>query len=124
MKLSKVLVSGLVLLALGQTAQAVPGEDLYNDKCAKCHGKTGDGQGRSGRSLKSYEKDEKVMSFLDKAKMSKFTDEQLFDAIKNGGTKGTGVAKENQFSKDMEAYKSFTDAEIKDLISYIKTFAK
>jgi mono/diheme cytochrome c family protein len=113
MYMTKYLVmSLLVLSAFAQTVKADASKDLYDDKCAKCHGADGDGNGRGGRSLKH-----KPTVFKDKAAMEKVTDEELFKSIKQGGE----AVKQ---SKEMEAYPSLTDDQIKGLIAYIKTLAK
>jgi cytochrome c2 len=117
MNLSIVKLAILVIFLFGSFAQAESGKEIYEKKCAKCHGINGDGQGRSGRSLKSYEKDKEAMSFLNKEKMAKFTDDDLTKSIKNGG-EAIGQ------SKDMEGFPGITDAEIKELIAYIKTMGK
>jgi mono/diheme cytochrome c family protein len=98
-------------------AQAEGAKEIYEAKCKKCHGVDGDGKGRSGRSLKVVEKDPKALELNDKAAMAKFTDEDMAKSIKSGGE---AINK----SKEMEAYPNLTDAEIKSLVEYIKTFAK
>ena len=56
--------------------------------------------------------------FTDCARMAKESDDTLFNVIKNGG-------KANGFSGDMQAWNNaFEDAEIKDLVAYIRTFCK
>ena len=108
-------IASIVLTAsmMGSFAHAGDAKEIYEKKCAKCHGADGDGQGRAGRSLKKKD----LLAFKDKAVMAKFTDEELFKAIKDGGD-GTKV------SKEMEAYGSLKDDEIKALVTYIKDMAK
>lgn len=113
MKLSTIASIVLMASMLGSVAHAADAKENYEKKCAKCHGSDGDGKGRAGRGLKKKEN----LAFKDKAVMAKFTDEELFKFTKEGGD-GTKV------SKEMEAYGSYTDAEIKALVEYIKTFAK
>lgn len=83
---------------------------LYNDKCAKCHGETGKGDGKKAKTLKK-----KPMDYTDKAKMAELTDEELIKVTKEG-------------KKPMPAYGSgrnqLTDEQIVDLIAYIRTFSK
>lgn len=73
------------------------GVDIYNAKCKMCHKETGDG---------------KDFKFTDKEAMSKKTDAQLFDGIKKGKDK-------------MPAFEGkLKDEEIKEIVTYIRQFAK
>jgi mono/diheme cytochrome c family protein len=84
-------------------AQA-PGADTYKTKCAMCHGADGLAAIPMGKSLK-------VLSFKAPA-MLKAPDAQFFAATKNG--KGT-----------MKGYDGkLTDAQIKDVVAYIRTLQK
>ena len=55
------------------------GEKIYKLMCAKCHGPTGRGDGRKAADLKT-----KPMDYTDKARMAKFTDDQLRKSIIDG----------------------------------------
>lgn len=91
---------------------------LYESKCAKCHGKDGDGTGKKGRDLKPAPtdfRDPKV--FSEKKKDGLEPDERLFKATKQGGP----AVKQ---SKDMPDYPDLTDDQVKGLVEYIKTFQK
>ena len=112
MKLYAIQASLLLTLILGTLAKAESAKDIYEDRCAKCHGTDGDGNGRGGRSLKT-----KSTAFNDKVVMAKATDEILFKSIKEGGP---AVGQ----SKEMEAFSTLTDPEVKDLITYIRAMAK
>ena len=84
-------------------AQA-PGADTYKAKCAMCHG-------ADGLATSQMAKNMKILSFKDPA-MIKATDAQLFASTKNG--KGT-----------MKGYDGkLTDAQINDLVSFIRTLQK
>ena len=91
---------------------AQAGKALYDEKCAKCHGRTGDGDGRAGRSL-----EHKPTAFNDKALMAKESDDRMSKAIRSGGT---AIGK----SKEMEGFPDLSDQQIADLIAYVKTLAK
>ncbi|MDP3938676.1 MAG: cytochrome c [Deltaproteobacteria bacterium] len=104
-----------LLLAPSMTPSAsaydeVATKALYDDKCAKCHGLTGKGDGKKGKTLKKKPRD-----YTDKAKMAEFTDQELIDQTKEG-------------KKPMPSYGSgknqLSDEQITDLITYIRTFAK
>src|SRR4051812_28836114 len=106
------LVALALTLGLSSVVSAESGKAIYERKCSKCHGTNGDGNGRAGRGL-----DHKSTAFNDAGKMASISDERMFKAIKGGG-----VAV--QESKEMEAYPTLSDAEIKDVIAYLRTFVK
>jgi mono/diheme cytochrome c family protein len=106
------MISGLrsaciVLLAAsiaGPAFAQAPGADTYKAKCAMCHGADGLAASPMAKSLK-------VLSFKDAA-MVKAPDAQFIASTKNGKGK-------------MPAYTGkLTDAQIKDVISYIRTLQK
>ena len=110
------LIACVSLLISGTSSRAADagnvekGKALYDESCAKCHGNTGAGDGRAGREL-----DPKPNPFNDKSKLA--TDEVLFKGTRGGG-KAVGK------SGTMEAFPNLTDAQINDVIAYIKTLAK
>ena len=115
MKRTTVVLAVVLVLAAG----AVPAADLgaakenFTTFCVKCHGTSGKGDGPSGATLKTKPRD-----FTDCDRMAKESDETLFKTIKEGG-------EANGFSKDMAPFKDgFDDAEIHDLVSYVRTFCK
>ena len=87
-------------------ADLAKGKSIYGDKCLKCHGEKGRGDGRKAADL-----EKKPADYTDKAKMAKFTDEDLKKAVKEG-------------KKPMPAFgKKLTDEQIDTVIAYIRTFA-
>jgi len=106
---------GAAFFALAPAARAdeAAAKTNYQTFCAKCHGDTGKGNGSGAAALATKPRD-----FTDCARMAKESDDMLFNVIKNGG-------KANGFSGDMQAWNTaFEDAEIKDLVAYIRTFCK
>jgi mono/diheme cytochrome c family protein len=99
--------AAVILLAIsiaGPVFAQAPGADIYKTKCAMCHG--ADGLATSPGAMKM-----KVLSFKAPA-MLKASDAQFFASTKNG--KGT-----------MKGYDGkLTDAQIKDVVSYIRTLQK
>jgi mono/diheme cytochrome c family protein len=102
------------LLSLASAASVAPafgadlakGKSIYGDKCLKCHGEKGKGDGPKAEDL-----EKKPADYTDKAKMVKFTDEDLKKAVKEG-------------KKPMPAFgKKLTDEQIDAVIAYIRTFA-
>lgn len=82
---------------LAQTSAA----DNYKAKCQMCHGATGAGDTPAGKSMKARP--------LNSPEVVKQSDEELAAIIRNGKNK-------------MPAYKGkLTDAEINDLVKFIRT---
>lgn len=83
-------------------------KQVYNIDCALCHGETGDGKTDVAKGM-----DLTLLDWTDAKSLSGRQDQELFDVIRNGKGKmpseGTGRA---------------TDAEVKNMIIYIRGFAK
>jgi cytochrome c6 len=78
---------------------------LFKAKCAACHGADGSGDTPAGKKLGARD--------LRSDEMQKQTDAQLIDATTNGK------------NKKMPAYKDkLTDAQIKQLVGYIRELGK
>jgi mono/diheme cytochrome c family protein len=98
--LAAILAAATVATAFAQG----PGADTYKTKCAGCHGATG--TGNAGMKVPPFKSPESV----------KATDAALSAAIKNGA--GTGAMK-------MPAYAGkLTDAQIKEVVAFIRTLQK
>lgn len=95
----------LLGMSLTMTAMAQqPGQATYQAKCAMCHGADGTGNTPVGKAMKvnSFKSDDDV----------KATDAALIAVTTNGKGK-------------MPAYSGkLTDAEIKDVVAYIRTLQK
>jgi mono/diheme cytochrome c family protein len=90
------LFSFFLALALPQLASAQSAADTYKAKCAMCHGADGSKSMMGAKPLNGPD-------------VQKMSDADLTDAITNGKGK-------------MPAYKGkLSDAQIKDLVSYIRT---
>jgi mono/diheme cytochrome c family protein len=104
---SRINLAAVILLAASFAAPAFsqgPGADNYKAKCAMCHGADGLAATPMGKNMK-------ILSFKAPA-MVKATDAQLFASTKNGKNK-------------MPAYAGkLTDAQIKDVVAYIRTLQK
>lgn len=98
-------VSIASLLAISTTSFAQDsGADTYKAKCQMCHGADGTGNTPAGKSTKV-----RAFNSPDVVKMS---DDDLIKVTTNGHGK-------------MPAYKGkLTDAQIKDVVAYIKTLQK
>lgn len=100
----KLALLGSMAALMVTTASAQSGADTYKAKCQMCHGADGTGNTPAGKAMKAV-----PFSSPDLVKAS---DADLIAATKNG--KGR-----------MPAYSSrLTDAQIKDVIAYIRTLQK
>ena len=99
------LLAGLGLVATTAQAQDVAnGEKVYKAKCASCHGPDLKGETAAGKATKAGD--------LCSADAKKETDAAWTDAI----VKGKGK---------MPSYdKKLTDAEVKDVIAYMRSLCK
>jgi cytochrome c6 len=105
--ISGIRMAAVVLLAAsiaGPAFAQAPGADTYKAKCAMCHGADGLAATPAGKSMK-------VLSFK-APEMVKASDAQFIAATKNGKGKMPGYAGK------------LTDAQIKDVISHIRTLQK
>jgi mono/diheme cytochrome c family protein len=97
------LVLGLSLLSTTAGAQS-DGAALFKAKCAPCHGPDGKGQTPMGKAVKARD--------LGSEEVQKESDAQLTEIVNNGKGK-------------MPAYKGkLTDAQIKDLVAFVRTLKK
>lgn len=107
--LTVVLVMGSA--ALARAAGGSAAKDNYSSLCASCHGASGRGDGQAGAALPA-----KPTDFTDCAKITKVPDDTLFKATKAGGP-AVGL------TPTMPAEgAALSDAEIKDLVVYIRSF--
>ena len=109
-------LAGAVVLMLGVGWVVVPavaapdlvnGKKVYADKCARCHGVSGKGDGPMAETL-----EKKPIDYTDKTKMGGFTDAQLKQVVLDG-------------KQPMPGYKGkMSDKELEDVVAYIRAFAK
>jgi high-affinity iron transporter len=108
------LVGGLVSREPDAQPKGDPakGEALYKAKCVTCHGAAGAGDGPAGKALK-----DKPSDWSKGEGLKGLSDQQLFDSIKKGG-KAIGK------SPLMIVVPGLSDADIQNVVAYIKTLAK
>ena len=113
-RMTRVVVAAIVLGgAAASAADLNAAKENYTTFCVKCHGASGKGDGPSAATLKTRPRD-----FTDCDRMAKISDDVMFTAIKEGG-EAAGL------SKDMPPWKQgLEDAEIHDLVAYVRTFCK
>lgn len=89
-----------------QAADLANGKKVYADKCARCHGITGKGDGPKAETL-----EKKPADYTDKKKMSELTDAQLKKVALDG-------------KSPMPAYKGkISDKDLEDVVAHIRTLA-
>ncbi len=127
MTLNIILSLALLLPAMpAGAADPAAGEKIHIQRCEKCHGKDGKGDGEEFLKLKEKAKIRgQVMPdpvpWNDAAAMSKWTDDQLFAIIKKGGKE---VGKDELMPPFGRGRRRLSDAEIVDLVGYIRSLAK
>lgn len=97
---------GSVGVSAGQAADLANGKKVYADKCARCHGVSGKGDGPKAETL-----EKKPADYTDKKLMGEMTDVQLKQIALDG-------------KAPMPAFKGkIRDKDLDDVIAYIRTLA-
>jgi mono/diheme cytochrome c family protein len=100
-------VSGLCLMFQLTANAADQGESTYKERCVKCHGVNGDGNGHAELKIKPAD--------LRSEAVQKKSDEELYNAIASG----TGHKEyAHTFSQ-----RGLSSKQIAELVAYIRTFA-
>jgi cytochrome c553 len=83
---------------------------LWKEHCTQCHGEDGRGRTPMGRKLR-------VQDYTDPKVQAKYSDEEMIKVTKEGVKQGARVL--------MKPYEDvLTEAEIKELVAYIRKFKK
>ena len=98
-------------MLLGGVARSAGIPDTWSKNCASCHGPDGTGHTKAGRMAQV-----KDMTSADYQKT--FTDDQAAAQIKGGLTDKTGKERMKAFGD------KFSDADIKDLVAYVRSLQK
>ena len=98
------------LAATALTARAGDAKETFEKQCVKCHGAEGKGDTKMGKKIAAAD-------FTDPKVQEKFTDEQMFKAIKEG-------IKDQEGKIKMKPAENVTDDEIKALIKLVRAFKK
>jgi cytochrome c oxidase cbb3-type subunit 3 len=96
-----------------QGADLDAGKSTFSQKCSKCHGDSGKGDGKVAVKMKL-----KMADYTNKTEMAKLTDEYLKEITLKGG---------KALKKDpkMPAYdQKLTEAEIDNTLAYIRSLGK
>ncbi len=98
------------ILAARAEAPSAETIEIWNKQCVKCHGKEGKGDTKMGKKIKAA-------NFTDPEVQEKFSDEQMFNAIKEG-------VKDKSDRFKMKPAADVTDEQINDLVLFIRTLKK
>jgi cytochrome c6 len=94
----------MVMLAGSVSFAQSSAEALYKSKCQMCHGEKGMADSGAGKAMK--------VKPISDPEVQKMNETQMVDAVKNGMGK-------------MQPFKDkLTDAQIKDVVTYFRSFAK
>lgn len=105
------LIATMALAAMVATSQAADAKANYDQHCAKCHGADGKGDTKMGKKLGAKD-------YTDAKVQSEMKDDEAFNALKKGlKEKGTDKTL-------MKAFEELSDAELKDLVAYMRKFKK
>jgi mono/diheme cytochrome c family protein len=107
-------VFALAASASGQSPDLAPGERVFRDNCAVCHGAAGDGQGMAARHFKSPPRDltKGRFKFRSTASGQVPTDADLARTIVQG-VPSTGMVPQNHLS----------DTEVQAVIAFVKSLS-
>ena len=97
----------LMFVSVALAADPAAGKVLYAASCTACHGPVGNGKGPAAVALKPRPSDFTLATYW-----SGKTDEALTTAIR-AGRPGTSMA----------PFTDLSDAEVADLVAYLRTFA-
>ena len=105
-----IVLAAIIGVTACASARAGDAKDQYEKGCAKCHGADGKGETKMGKKLgaKDYT-DAKVQADL--------KDDAAIKAIKEG-------LKNKEGTELMKPAEGLTDADIKGLVAYMRTFKK
>ena len=109
--MKKLLAFGLTaFVAAALSASAADGKANYEKDCAKCHGVDGKGDTKMGKKLGAKD-------YTDAKVQAELKDEAAFKAIKDG-------LKDKDGKVLMKPSEGLSDADIKAVVSYMRTFKK
>jgi cytochrome c6 len=106
---SLALIAAALAFSAG-AARAATAAENWDNNCAKCHAADGSGNTKMGKKLH-------VKDYTDATVQADFKDDALFSAIKDGVT-ADGKERMKAFKADL------SDAEIHDLVAYIRQLKK
>ncbi len=109
--ITKNLTFSALMLFAAAAARSAEAPENWSKNCASCHGADGAGHTKAGRMAQ-------VKDMTDASYQKTFSDEEAAKQIKGGLKSPAGKEKMKAFGD------KFSDAEIKALVDYVRTFKK
>ena len=110
MNVTKLAIITLALLVIPAiSTRAADAKENYEKNCAKCHGAEGKGDAKMGQKLG-------VKDLTDAKRQAELTDEAIAKSIKEGIKEGDKIR--------MKAIEGLSDAEIKELVTFVRKLKK
>ena len=112
MKTTRILGLTIIVaaMAFANSVTAADGKAIYTKDCARCHGADGKGQTKMGKKWGARD-------YTDPKVHQDVTDERAFKAVKDGYKDKAGKAV-------MKPSEDLSDADIKAVMAYMRTFKK
>jgi cytochrome c553 len=107
--IKKTVILAIFVALAALTTEAADAKTNWEKHCTRCHGATGKGDTKMGKKMS-------VRDYTDPKVQAAMTDAEMTKIIKEGKKEGTKTL--------MKAYTELSDAEIKDLVAYIRTMKK
>jgi mono/diheme cytochrome c family protein len=104
------MISLAVFAASALSVSAADAKAIYDKDCAKCHGADGKGATKMGKKLGAKD-------YTDAKVQAEMKDDEAFKAIKEG-------LKDKAGKSLMKPAEGLSDADIKGLVAYMRTFKK
>jgi cytochrome c553 len=109
--MKRILTLSIAIMAVSAlSAGAAEAKANYEKSCAKCHGADGKGETKMGKKMGAKD-------YTDAKVQDEMKDEAAFKAIKEG-------LKDKDGKKLMGPAEDMSDAEIKDLVAFMRKFKK
>ena len=109
--MKKLIIIAAALMAVGSlAAYAADAKENWEKSCAKCHGPDGKGQTKMGQKLG-------IKDYTDAKVQEALKDDEAFKVIKEG-------LKDKEGKVLMKPAEDLSDADIKALVAYMRTFKK
>jgi cytochrome c553 len=105
-----ILLAVVLSFSAAITASAAEAKETYDKSCAKCHGVDGKGQTKMGQKYG-------IKDYTDAKVQAELKDDAAFKAIKEG-------LKDKEDKVVMKPAEDLSDADIKALVAYMRTFKK
>jgi cytochrome c6 len=105
-----ILLATIIGFSAALNSSAADGKEVWDKNCAKCHGAAGKGESKMGQKLG-------VKDYSSAAVQDALTDDAAIKAVKEG-------FKDKDGKVVMKPSDTLSDAEVKDVVAYLRTLKK